>query len=146
MNSKPTMLSEHFSLQEFTSSATAERFHINNMPDTEAIKRLRCLCKEVLEPLRKQFGPIYINSGYRCLRLNTKLKGVGNSQHMRGEAADIRLSDNDTGRAYFCFIRQHCPFDQLLFEHSRYGRQWLHVSLRSEEEPNRHIAIANYRV
>ena len=136
MKNELQMLSEHFSLREFTSSATAERYHIDNTPDAACTERLRRLCQEVLEPLRKHFGP----------RLNMKIGGVGNSQHMRGEAADIRLPDNATGRAYFRFIRQHCPFDQLLFEHSRYGRQWLHVSLRSEEEPNRRMAIANYRV
>ena len=146
MKNELQMLSEHFSLREFTSSATAERYHIDNTPDAACTERLRRLCQEVLEPLRKHFGPIHINSGYRSPRLNMKIGGVGNSQHMRGEAADIRLPDNATGRAYFRFIRQHCPFDQLLFEHSRYGRQWLHVSLRSGEEPNRRMAIANYRV
>lgn len=34
--------------------------------------------------------PIYINSGYRCKSYNHKVGGVKNSQHVLGNAADIR--------------------------------------------------------
>lgn len=139
-------LSEHFSLREFTSSATADKYHINNMPNAQALENLRLLCREVLEPLRRRFGPIRINSGYRCERLNSLLHGVGNSQHLFGEAADIRLPNEQMGQAYFDFILMHCPFDQLLFEHSRFGRVWLHVSCKRHPCDNRRMARRRYRV
>ena len=140
------MLTPHFSLNELTASATALRFNINNTPSEAEIKNLEHLCQRVLEPLRKAFGPIYINSGYRCEQLNALVGGVGNSQHLWGEAADIRLPNTAMGREYYRFILQRGEYDQLLFEHSRYGRQWLHVSLCRESERNRHMAFANYRV
>ncbi len=76
------MLSEHFSLREFTVSATAEKYHINNMPDAQALENMRVLCREVLEPLRHRFGPIYINSGYRCELLNNLKRHPGENRRM----------------------------------------------------------------
>lgn len=54
-------------------------------------ENLEALVREVLDPAREAFGgPIAVNSGYRCPRHNDDVGGVPNSQHMRGEAADIR--------------------------------------------------------
>ena len=35
--------------------------------------------------------PIYINSGYRCDKHNKEVGGSSNSQHVKGNAADIRI-------------------------------------------------------
>ena len=85
------LLSDNFTLAEFVRSATAERHRISNLPRWEHVLALRNLCQNVLQPLRNRFGRIIINSGYRCERLNELVHGVGNSQHMRGEAADIYI-------------------------------------------------------
>lgn len=51
---------------------------------------LEALVTNVLEPARERLGkPIVVNSGYRCQVHNKTVGGVANSQHMRGEAADI---------------------------------------------------------
>ena len=48
----------------------------------------------ILQPLRDAWGePLHINSGYRCLKLNQAVGGVPTSQHMLGQAADVRCSD-----------------------------------------------------
>lgn len=134
-------LSEHFSLSEFTRSATAQKYGIKNEPGNTEIKNLKILCHEVLEPLRQYMGkPIFINSGYRCLRLNKLLHGVEASQHLLGQAADIRLHSIAEGNLFFDFILIHCSFDQLLFEHSRFGGIWLHVSCKPEISKNRKMA------
>lgn len=140
-NNLSQKLSEHFTLREFVRSATAERLHIDNTPGWEHVARLCHLCQRVLEPLRHRFGRIVITSGYRCPRLNRAVGGVSNSQHMRGEAADIRVVDMVVGMQMFNFIRECCDYDQLLFEHSpRTGGIWLHVSCRTAGN-NRHQAI-----
>ena len=91
-------LSEHFLLSEFTRSSTAERLGICNELDPfypthkDIIANLRNLCEQVLEPLRAYAGqPIIISSGYRSPALNQALRGAPRSQHLTGEAADIRL-------------------------------------------------------
>lgn len=138
-------LTEHFKLSEFVTSATALRKGISNEPDCEAIASLEHLCRTVLEPLRAYAGrPIRINSGYRCEALNYAVGGVGNSQHIRGEAADLWLPDVETGRSWYAFIVRHCNFDQLLYEFSG-SHFWLHVSACRDERRNRHMAIPNYK-
>ena len=87
-------LSPHFSLKEFTESATARKHGLNNTPPPEAVENLRALCVQTLEPLREALGlPIIITSGYRCKTLNDKLAHSSErSQHMEGCAADFYVA------------------------------------------------------
>ena len=56
-----------------------------------ARENIEALVEEVLDPVREAFGgPVAVNSGYRCPRHNAAVGGVRNSQHLVGEAADIR--------------------------------------------------------
>mgnify|MGYP000394289057 CR=1 FL=1 len=45
----------------------------------------------ILDLVRRNFGPVYINSGCRCSEHNKAVGGSPNSQHLRGRAADIRV-------------------------------------------------------
>ena len=131
-------LSPHFRLNEFVASGTAIRHNIDNTPREEHVERLKALCENVLEPLRRRFGVIRITSGYRCEELNTKVGGAAGSQHLRGEAADINVSGRSGGMKMYEYIRDNLPFDQLLFENkAKSGIYWLHVSYRSDGH-NRH--------
>ena len=125
-------LSPHFKLVEFTRSATAQARHIDNTPNEEQIKNLKFLCDNVLEPLREQFGPIIIGSGFRCPALNTAVGGVKNSQHKSGEACDIHLPSIEVGKKYFEFLKKLPIFDQLIWERNnpRSNHYWIHVSIK----------------
>lgn len=125
-------LSPHFKLVEFTRSATAQARHIDNTPNEEQIKNLKFLCDNVLEPLREQFGPIIIGSGFRCLALNTAVGGVKNSQHKTGEACDIHLPSIEVGKKYFEFLKKLPIFDQIIWERDnpRSNHYWIHVSIK----------------
>jgi len=85
----------------------------------------------VLDPLREAFGkPIVVTSGYRCQKLNRAVGGAARSQHITGEAADIRtLSDRAwENRQLFDLIQKlGLPYDQLIDE---YDYDWVHVSFR----------------
>ena len=140
------MLTEHFSYNELTRSTWAETHSVDNTPDDLQLSALVNLCRVLLEPLRRQFGPIYINSAFRSEAVNTGVHGVGASKHLTGEAVDIRIADVETGRAYYRFILKHVDFDQLLFEHRRDGAMWLHCSVLLDARQNRHQAFPNYRV
>ena len=132
------MLSEHFSLEEMTRSGEALRRKISNVPTAEQTESLRQLCLNVLEPVRRRFGATRITSGYRCPELNEAVGGVADSQHIRGEAADIHLSNMEVGRKMFDFIRLHTDFDQLLFERRmKGGCRWLHVSYTTRRKNRR---------
>ncbi|MCI6161208.1 MAG: D-Ala-D-Ala carboxypeptidase family metallohydrolase [Prevotellaceae bacterium] len=145
--SREQMLSPHFSLEEMCKSGTAIRKNIENWPDALAVERLRVLCLNVLEPLRRRFGVIRITSGYRCQSLNEAVGGVPTSQHLLGEAADIHVSNREVGQKMFDFIDKNLVFDQLLFEQRQSsGACWLHVSYRLRRAANRHQAIPYHKV
>ena len=133
------MLSKNFALEEFIRSNTAERMGIDNVPkDEKVIKNLRNLCLEILQPLRDYVGaPIHINSGYRCPELNEAVGGVKNSQHGRGEAADIRIASPKQGREWAAWIEDNCRFDQMLLERNKNGAVRMHVSCKRDTEANR---------
>ena len=81
---------KYFTISEMLRSDTALKMGIWNGANLEHEENLRALIENVLDPLREQYGhPIYVSSGYRCPKLNTAVNGAINSQHMRGEAADI---------------------------------------------------------
>lgn len=64
-----------------------------------ARENIEALVCEVLDPAREKLGmPIVVNSGYRCPKHNREVGGVANSQHLKGEAADIRPNTNCTNR------------------------------------------------
>lgn len=53
-------------------------------------ENVEALVENVLDPAREKLGAaIVVNSGYRCPKHNKEVGGVSNSQHMKGEAADI---------------------------------------------------------
>ncbi len=144
-NTTDMQLSRHFRLSEFTRSATAMRYGIDNEPDVESVEALQNLCIHVLEPLRKRFGVIKVTSGYRCPELNNKIGGSPSSQHLRGEAADIHVGSLETAKKYYYFILDNLVFDQMLLEMKRGKVHCLHISYTAERE-NRKMVRSEYRV
>jgi hypothetical protein len=121
----------HFTIEELYASKTAKDKGINNMPSVREMVNLIYLAAYVLEPLRKAMGePIKIGSGFRCQQLNRAVCGVSNSQHLTGQAADLCIDgDLKKGKRWFNYIKDHLPFDQLIWEHNpKTGSYWVHVS------------------
>ena len=120
---------KYFTIAELTKSATAQRKGIKNVPDTTITQNLTALIDNVLDPLREAYGaPIIITSGYRCEKLNKVVGGAASSQHVKGQAADIRSvrDSRDQNKRLFDLIRElKLPFDQLINE---YDYDWVHVS------------------
>ena len=127
----PTPVTMHFTIEEMYASQTAKRLGIDNKPNVQHMINLVYLCAYVLEPLRLAMNePIKIGSGYRCRKLNKAVGGVDNSQHTKGQAADLCIDgDLKKGRKWFEYIRDHLPFDQLIWEKNpKTGSYWVHVS------------------
>ena len=107
---------------------------IDNTPDAEVIENLRNLCTKVLEPLREHLGqPVVITSGFRSKRLNEAVGGVKNSQHLRGEAADLMVEGEKQARDWIRWMMDFLEFDQLILE-KKGKKVWVHVSLKRNRQ------------
>ena len=141
-------LTRNFTYEELCRSDVAKRRGINNRPRTKeeekrVIENLKALCMEGLQPLRDFLGkPVVISSGYRCAELNKAVGGVRNSQHMKGEAADIHVENTEHLLKIMHFIMDETDFDQVIWERNRAGTQWVHVSYK-REGVNRHQVVSS---
>ena len=117
-------LSPHFSLQELTASDTAAKLNINNSPPVPVLMNLSILASG-LEQIRSLLGyPIHVNSGYRCPELNKSVRGVPDSAHLSGFAADIVCPQFGTPEQIVLAIQKAgIPVDQAIQEGT-----WVHVS------------------
>ena len=131
-----TKLSNHFALAEFIN---ADKYP-DNKPTMQHVVDMTYGCLMLLEPARQVVGPILINSGFRNLRVNALVGGVRNSQHLLGQAADIRPKDPRQFQRLVDFLR-NCPYtDQLLT-----GPGWLHISWTPFAAPRHFVRIGYYK-
>ena len=129
-------LSPHFKLSEFLNLGK----YPENIPPMQVVANLTYGCHQLLEPARLITGPIIINSGFRCEAVNRKVGGVRNSQHMTGQAADIRLKDPGQFQRLVEFFKSWEFTDQLLT-----GSSWLHISWTPFGAPRHYIRIGYYK-
>ena len=133
-----TIKSDFFTLEEFTRSSTAKRLKIDNTPSDEVIRNIEYGVQMVLDPMRRMLQtPITITSGYRCVKLNKAVGGVPNSWHTKGNAADIRVKDEEEAKAIFQVLKTLPSVDTVLFEHSA-NSIWMHVQWDMERTPRHH--------
>lgn len=147
-------LSKNLELSEVTRSETAKRKGISNMPTPEHIENFKKLAENVFQPIRDHFGvPIRISSGYRSEALNKAIGGAGkmvngkyvpSSQHCKGEAIDIDMDGTSiTNKQVFDYIKEHLPFDQLIWEFgTSTNPDWVHVSFDSEGKQRKQVLKA----
>ena len=136
MNFNDVRLSPHFSLSEFLN---AEKYP-DNKPTMQHVVNMAYGCLLLLEPARQVVGPILINSGFRNPRVNALVGGVQNSQHLLGQAADIRPQDPSQFQRLIDYLRACDYTDQLLTASS-----WLHVSWNPFATPRHYVRIGYYK-
>lgn len=114
---------KYFTMSEMCKSTTAILHHISNYPQQEEIfENIRTLVDKVLDPARELLcEPIYVNSGYRSPQVNKMVGGVKNSQHMKGQAADVYCKN----MTKLWNILKHLEFDQLIMYKNK---NFYHVS------------------
>lgn len=127
-------VSKHISWTEATSSPTATKLGIVNIPNSLQLTNMKLLAENVFEPLREWTNePIRISSFYRSEALNKEIGGAKNSQHcaLDGSAIDIQATGEKTNADLFNFIRKNLKFDQLIWEFGNDEQpNWVHVSFR----------------
>ena len=131
-----TKLSPHFKLSEFLN---LEKYP-QNIPTMQVVANLTYGCHQLLEPARRIVGPIIINSGFRNEVVNRKVGGVKNSQHLLGQAVDIRPKDPKQFQKLVEFLKSREFTDQLLT-----GNGWLHISWNPFDSPRHYVRIGYYK-
>jgi len=128
-------LSAHFRLTEFLNIGK----YPDNKPTLQDVANMTYGSLLLLEAARLEVGPIIINSGFRNPRVNRLVGGVSNSQHLIGQAADIRPKDPAQFPRLVEFLRHHPLTDQLLT-----APGWLHVSWSPFAPPRHYVRIGYY--
>ena len=132
-----TRLSEHFTLAEFCNW----RKYPANQPTVQQVVNMTYGCLMLLEPARQTIGcPVIVTSGFRCEAVNRQVGGVKNSQHLVGQAADIRPRDSAQFQRLIAFLKAHALTDQLLT-----GPGWLHISWSPVSPPRHYIRLGYYK-
>lgn len=134
---------KYFTFRELLRSEIAIKNDIANMPvlyrEYHVYNNLEKLVEKLLDPIRERFAtPVIITSGYRCKRLNELVKGVRNSQHREGKAADFYFAgftSKEMTEAFF-EIMISFDFDQLIYYRKRH---FMHISYNGDS--NRHEAF-----
>ena len=128
-------LTEHFTLEEFTRSTTADSLKIDNSVPTELMQNVQ-LTATKLESVRKALDKaINITSGYRCPALNARVGGVSTSAHTKGLAVDFHSSYGTPKEICQRLIDAGVQFDKLIQEHN----QWVHIGFSPDN--NRQIVL-----
>ena len=60
-------LTKHFTLEEMI---TTQVRSVKNIPSVKEIENLIRTCQDGMEPIREEFGPIHVNSGFRSEGVN----------------------------------------------------------------------------
>ena len=127
---------QYITVNEMLHSQTAEKLNIKNVPnDPIVIENLEHTIEQ-LDELRRLYGhPIIITSGYRCPELNKAVGGKSNSQHVKGQAADLKYDPE-----LLQFIINNYHYDQLIEETSKRSK-WIHISFNKENERMQYIKL-----
>lgn len=132
----PERLSRNFTIEEFCNT----RKYPDNTPSMQQAICMAYGCLMILEPARLIVGPIIINSGFRNKRVNTLVGGVETSQHMLGQAVDIRPKNPSLFPVLVDYLKNNPRVDQLLT-----GNGWLHVSWNPFFPPRNDIRLNYYK-
>jgi len=125
-------LTTNFSLAELTASQVASRNGLNNNPTAGQIENLKKLCESILQPIRNHYdAPVIVSSGFRSPELCIRIGSSIDSQHAKGQAADIQVVGIDN-KALAKYIKENLDFDQLILEYYKEEEGphsgWVHVS------------------
>jgi hypothetical protein len=119
-------LTEHFTLEELTTTSHRQFDNTPNDAETANLQRLA----EFLEKVKTVLGgkPIMVNSAFRSKAVNDSVGSKDTSQHRLGCAADIRVPGMTPDAVVRAIIDSGLPYDQLIREFDA----WTHISVQSD--------------
>jgi hypothetical protein len=126
-------ITEHFTMEEFLRSDTADSLSIANDSPPDDVLRNIIVLVTVMEKVRTLCGskPVLVSSGYRSPELNKTIGGASNSAHMFGCACDFTIPQ--FGNVLDICYRLSDELDVLwidqLISESDGGAKWVHLGI-----------------
>lgn len=154
-------LSEHFYMRDFLYSDISNFYKIPNIPDDPelAIEAGSGLCQELLEPLRRTFGDVLVQSAFRSSAVNDfgnkhKLNCASNKRNYARHIWDRRDAEGNMGATacvvipWFAelkemgadwqelawWVHDHLPYNEMYFFNANFA-----FNLNWRENPQRRI-------
>lgn len=145
-------LSEHFTLEDFERSTTAQKLGIDNTLPPELLNEA-IMTAQFAEGVRAALSaqasrdvPMIVSSGYRCPALNAARGGQKKSDHMAMLAIDFVAPKFGSPYEIAKFLAgklDALDIGQLIFEGVN-GVRWVHISRKPTEKlVNRVITISD---
>lgn len=126
---KSLPMAPNFKYIDFVKSSTAARYGIENVPNEKQWQSIERVAGNIIQPVRNQFGPIIITSGFRCVELCMKIGSSPTSNHVKGEAVDFEpMNRNIKLIDVVEWIHRNLPYRELIAEYFPNG--WVHVAYR----------------
>jgi hypothetical protein len=138
-------ISKYFDSSEVSASVTAFENNIFNIPDSESMERAKILANNCLDTIREYLHiPLYVSSWFRCEELNDKVNGKPTSQHLLGEAVDLKYIGFTFEQFLEVVAVHNIHFDQIIEEHDSERNKWLHISY-TKRHINRNEILMDYK-
>ena len=102
---------------------------IRNEPTETQWQSIERVAAHIMQPIRNEFGPIRITSGFRCVKLCLRVGSSPTSNHARGEAIDFEPVNSRIKLITIIeWIYNNLEFRELIGEYFPDG--WIHVAYR----------------
>ena len=134
-------ISKYITYNESTTSQTATRLKIPNIPNENELISMQLVALRVFDEVRDYFKtPIRVSSFFRSQSLNKAVGGSKTSQHTKGQAIDMQGTGKLQNNQIFNYIKDNLDFDQLIWEFGDdKNPAWVHVSYISKEKNRKQI-------
>ena len=119
-------LTEHFTLEELTTTDHRQFDNTPNASETANLTRLAGFLEKVKEAVGGK--AVMVNSAFRSAQVNAAVGSKETSQHRLGCAADIRVPGMTPDAVVKAIMAAGLAYDQLIREFDR----WTHISITND--------------
>lgn len=126
-------LSKHLTLGNLQIKGDVVRAQ-NGLQAAKIVCNLQKLSQQVLDKVIDQWGRPLITDGFRSIDVAKRIGSKPSSMHCFGTAADIQYSGKDEKFHYdvACWIKDNCPFAELILEYGGRAGPWIHVAYNDD--------------
>jgi len=126
-------LSKHITLGNLQIKGDVVRAQ-NGLSVEKIVCNLQKLSQQILDKVIDQWGRPLITDGFRSVAVAKRIGSKPSSMHCFGTAVDLQYSGKDEKYHYdvAVWIKQNCPFAELILEYGGRAGPWIHVAYNDD--------------